>query len=57
MDAQFADPVADRLDIAGMALGKTVETRDDETASALVAQSLPPLPEGFGLSQFEHGEL
>jgi hypothetical protein len=54
VDAQFADPVADRLHVARMSIGKAVETREDHASRPFILEPRPPFPERLGLFQLNH---
>ncbi len=54
MDAQFADPLADRLRIARMTVSQTNQPGGNDGSAALVLKLGPPLPKGFRLLDLDH---
>jgi hypothetical protein len=54
VDAKFADPVADRLNVPGMSVGKTIETGRYQGTYAVILQPCPPFAKRFCLPQLEH---
>jgi hypothetical protein len=46
--------LADRLRIAGVAIGEAIQPSENHTDGAFVLQARPPLPKGLGLLQFKH---
>jgi len=57
VDPQLADPLSDRLSIAGMSIGKTILARRNQGSSPLILQARSPFPKSFGLLEFEHGSM
>jgi hypothetical protein len=57
VDAQFADTFADRLGIADMPVGETIESRRNDSASPLILQTRSPFPERIRLFQLKHSDL
>jgi len=56
MDAQFADSLADGLDVALQAVGKAVQPSCDHASSTFVFEPHPPSPKDFGLLECVHQE-
>ena len=54
VDAQFADTITDRLDIACMPLGQPIQPRSDHRPGAVILEPLAPLSKRLGLLQLKH---
>lgn len=54
MNPQFADAIADGLDVTGMTVSQTIQSRRDQSSGALVPETRSPLPKRFGLPEFDH---
>jgi len=57
VDAQFADPLSDRRRVAGMSIGKTVQTGRDQRPCPLVLELRSPVPKLLRLLQFEYRSM
>jgi hypothetical protein len=54
MDTELADSSSDQLDIAEMALGETIQPREDQASGAPISESHSPFSERFSLFDIEH---
>ena len=57
MDAQFTNPLAYRLDVAGMSVGQSIEPTEDRTSGTVILEPGPLFAERLGLLQLDHIQL
>jgi hypothetical protein len=57
VDAQFADAVANRLNVACVPIGETIQAGGDQGSGSLIPELHPPFAECFGLLELEHRYL